>query len=635
MERESFSDPEVAAAVNATFIAIKVDREERPDIDGIYMTVCQAMTGSGGWPLTIFMTPEQKPFFAGTYFPKRSSFRRIGFLELTKKIHELWRTRRGELLAVAAHNLAVLKEAEEKGGDGRLSPAILDRGFTQLVEAYDERYGGFGFAPKFPTPHHLLFLLRYWHRTGEEKALSMVRHTLTAMRYGGIYDQLGSGFHRYATDDRWRVPHFEKMLYDQALLLLAYLEAYQVTGEVLFRQTAEAVYTYLTTVMRDPSGGFYSAEDADSEGVEGKFYLWSWAEVVRVLNPEEGRLVAAYYNLEADGNCRGLELPDGANILYITTELTAVARRLGINPEQAEALLASAQAKLLAYRQQRVPPLKDQKILTDWNGLLLAALAKGGQVLQAKEWVQTAEAAARFLLTVMRRPDGGLWHRYYQGETGIPGFLEDYAFLIWGLLELYGATLKTSYLAVALELNAFLRRHFFDSAHGGYFQTADNAEQVLVRQKELYDGAVPSGNSVMLLNLLRLARLTGDLSLQEEAERNSVFFGDRVGRVPVNYTLFLSALDLAFGPGREIVIAGQRGEEMTERMLALIQTTYQPRTIYLFRPAGEEDPILTKLAPFTKELTAPAGKTTAYVCRNHQCSLPTSDWDQYRRLVQG
>ena len=634
MERESFSDPEVAAAVNETFIAVKVDREERPDLDGIYMTVCQAMTGSGGWPLTIIMTHEKIPFFAGTYFPKKSSFGRIGLLELTEKIRKLWTTRREELLAVATHNLAVLKETEVKRTGVELQPDILDRGFSQLAEAYDGRHGGFGFAPKFPTPHHLLFLLRYWQRTGEKQALAMVEHTLTAMRNGGIYDHLGFGFHRYSTDERWFAPHFEKMLYDQAMLFLAYLEAYQVTGNNYFRQTAEEMYTYLTTVMRDDSGGFYSAEDADSEGVEGKYYLWSWPEVAQLLNPEEAQLVTAYFNLVKDGNFRGLELPDGANILYVTAELSTVAQRLGVNPAQAEELLASAKAKLLAYRQQRVPPFKDEKILTDWNGLLLAALAKGGQVLQAKEWVQTAEETARFLLSEMRTPDGGLWHRYYRGEAGIHGFLEDYAFLIWGLLELYAATFETRYLTEALALNTFLERNFLDQAQGGYFQTAVNAEKVLVRQKELYDGAVPSGNSVMLLNLLKLARITGDPSLQQEAERSSVFFGDRVEQIPVNYTQFLSALDFAFGPGREIVIVGQRGEEMTERMLALLQTSYNPRTIGLFRPAAEEKPVLTRLVPFTKELTALAGKTTAYVCQNYQCSAPTNDWDRFQQMAQ-
>ncbi|NLM37154.1 MAG: thioredoxin domain-containing protein [Firmicutes bacterium] len=634
MERESFADPEVAAVLNEAFIPVKVDREERPDLDGIYMTVCQAMTGSGGWPLTIIMTPDQKPFFAGTYFPKTSSFGRIGLLELAKKIQELWRTRREELLAVAAHNLDLLREAEGHDPGGPLAPEVLDRGFIQLAELYDERNGGFGFAPKFPTPHHLLFLLRYWQRTGKPEALAMVEQTLTAMRYGGIYDQLGFGFHRYSTDERWFLPHFEKMLFDQAMLLMAYLEAYQVTGRALFRQTAEEVYTYLMTVLRDESGGFYSAEDADSEGVEGKFYLWSWPEVHQELSPEEARLATAYFNLEPGGNVRGPEWPDGANLFYITDELPTVARRLGISPVQAEELLTFARAKLLARRAQRVPPFKDEKILTDWNGLLLVALAKGGQVLQNKAWIQTAEATARFLLTVMRAPGGGLWHRYYRGEAGIHGFLEDYAYLIWGLLELYGATFEADYLAEALALTTVLQRSFLDAARGGYFQTGAGAEHVLVRQKEFYDGAVPSGNSVMLLNLLKLARITGDPSLQEAAERSSGFFGGLVAWTPVNYTFLLSALDFAFGPGREIVIVGQRGEEMTERMLSLVQTTYQPRSIGLFCPATEADPVLASLAPFTKELTAPDGKTTAYVCRNYQCSLPTTAWDQFRQLVQ-
>lgn len=635
MERESFADPEVAAVINEAFIAVKVDREERPDLDGIYMTVCQAMTGSGGWPLTIIMTPEQKPFFAGTYFPKRSSFGRIGLLELAKKIQELWHTSRDQLLTIADHNLAALVAAEEKGGQVSLNPDVLDRGYSQLAEAYDERNGGFGFAPKFPTPHNLLFLLRYWQRTGEKKALAMVEHTLTAMRYGGIYDQLGSGFHRYSTDERWFAPHFEKMLYDQAMLLLAYLEAYQVTGRDLFRHTAVEVYDYLITVMRDPCGGFYSAEDADSEGVEGKFYLWSSTEVATVLTPEERRLITAYYNLEPGGNYRPPDQPNGVNILYRTAELPTVARELGIDQTSAAQFLASAKAKLYAYRQKRVPPFKDEKILTDWNGLLLAALAKGGQVLQAKQWVDTAEETAAFLLTVMRTPAGELWHRYYQGEAGIPGFLEDYAFLIWGLLELYAATFEAEYLKVALELNTVLRRNFLDTAQGGFFQTAANAEKVLVRQKELYDGAIPSGNSVMLLNLLKLARITGDPALQEEAERMGRFFSDRVAAAPVNYTLFLSALDFAFGPSREMVVAGQRGEEMTERMLAFVQTTYQPRTVILFRPSVEEKPDLTRLAPFTETLTAQGGKATAYICRNNQCSRPTTEWDRFRQLVQG
>ncbi len=635
MERESFSDPEVAAALNETFIPVKVDREERPDLDSIYMAVCQAMTGNGGWPLTVIMTPDQTPFFAGTYFPKKSGFGRIGLLELTKEIRELWRTHREELLTIAAQNMAVLGAEEKKGGGGKIDPSVLDRGFSQLAEAYDGQYGGFGFAPKFPTPHHLTFLLRYWKRSGEQKALAMVEETLTAMRRGGIYDQIGYGFHRYSTDERWFLPHFEKMLYDQAMLLLAYLEAYQATGRALYRQTAEEVFTYLLAEMHDPNGGFYSAEDADSEGIEGKFYLWNGREVEKVLSPDENALVTAYFNLTPGGNFKSPDHSGGVNLFYLRADLADIAQQLGFSPAKAEELLASARAKLYAYRKKRVPHFKDDKILTDWNGLLLAALAKGGRVLQAPDWIRTAEKTAKFLLTVMRSPDGGLWHRFRQGAVGIPAFLDDYAFLLWGLLESYETTFETSYLTAALELNNYLRQYFLDEDEGGYFQTSTTGEKVLIRQKELYDGAIPSGNSVMMLNLIRLARLTGDPSLQQEAERISAFFADRVMTAPVNYTQFLSALDLAFGPGQEVVIVGRRGEELTEKMLTLLATTFHPRRVVLFRPKDEIDPVITKLAPFTRELTAHEGKTTAYICRNYQCSLPTTDWTHFRQLIEG
>lgn len=635
MERESFSDPEVGAALNAAFIPVKVDREERPDVDSIYMTVCQAMTGSGGWPLTVILTPDQKPFFAGTYFPKKSSFGRIGLLELTQRIRELWSTRREQLLTVAAQNMAVLAAGAKRGGEGTIEPAVLDRGFSQLAAAYDAQHGGFGFAPKFPAPHNLIFLLRYWKRTGEQKALAMVEETLVAMRRGGIYDQIGYGFHRYSTDERWFAPHFEKMLYDQAMLLLAYLEAYQVTNRGFYRQTVEEVFTYLLREMHDPSGGFYSAEDADSEGVEGKFYLWTGSEVEKVLSPDEKALVTAYFNLTPDGNFRSHDHPEGVNLFYLKTDLAEVAQQLRLSPGEAEALLASARMKLYTYRRRRVAPFKDDKILTDWNGLLLAALAKGGRVLQAPEWIRTAEKTAEFLLTAMRSPDGGLWHRYRQGEAGIPGFLDDYAFLIWGLLELFETTFKTNYLAEALALNTYLRQYFLDEEEGGYFQTSLTGEKVPIRQKDLYDGAIPSGNSVMMLNLLRLARLTGDPSWQQEAERISAFFAGRVMTAPENYAHFLSALDFAFGPSQEVVIVGRRGEELTEKMLTHLATTFHPRRVVLFRPSDELHPAITELSPFTQELTALEGKTTAYICRDYQCSQPTTDWTHFRELIEG
>jgi uncharacterized protein YyaL (SSP411 family) len=385
--------------------------------------------------------------------------------------------------------------------------------------------------------------------------------------------------------------------------------------------------------MQDPSGGFYSAEDADSEGVEGKFYLWTSQEVAALLTPEETTLITAYFGLSVDGNFRSPEHEAGANILYRAVDLATVAKQLGLALDHTQKLLASARAKLYSEREQRVHPFKDEKILTDWNGLVLAALATGGRVLQEPHWVEAATATAEFLLTVMGRPDGGLWHRYRHGEVGITAFLDDYAFLIWGLLELYETTFSTKCLTAALELVSYLRQYFFDPEQGGYFQTSSLGEQVLWRRKEFYDGAVPSGNSVMVHNLLRLARITGEPALQQEAERTSGAFGDRFCRSPGHYTQLLSALDFAFGPTREIVIAGRRGEEQTERMLGKVAASFGPRQVVLFRPVDVENPPITSLAPFTKELTAIEGQATAYVCQNYQCNLPTTDWAHFQQLL--
>lgn len=633
MEKESFADPEVASLLNKVFVPIKVDREERPDIDGVYMSACQAMTGSGGWPLTVMLTPDRKPFFAGTYFPKRSAVGRIGLMELAEKVKTLWNTRREAILKIAEDNTSILEVETAGFSEKELGPDALDQAFQQLTMAFDEQYGGFGIAPKFPTPHNLCFLMRYWKRAGRQEALRMVEKTLTSIRYGGIYDQLGYGFHRYATDRGWLFPHFEKMLYDQALLVMAYLEAYQVTGAPLYRQTLDEVFTYLVTVMRDENGGFYTAEDADSEGVEGRFYLWKSQEIQDVLSAEEEKLVTLYFNLKQNGNYQ--EENSGENILYLTVDLSEVAKKMDIPPQKAEELLRSARERLYSIRERRVRPHKDDKILIDWNGLLLAALAKGARILKEIRWRETAEKTADFLLSQMRRAEGGLWHRYRKGEAGVPGFLEDYVFFIYGLLELYETTFETKYLTAALDLNAFLRRYFLDEEKGGFFQLSTQSEEVLVRKKEVYDGALPSGNSVMALNLLRLSRFTGDNSFLEEAQRILRAFSALVLTSPANHTQFLSALDFALGPSQEIVIVGQRGEETTERMLAMAQERFIPNKVILFRAADEETPEIIRVAPFTSDLTAIDGKATAYVCQNYQCAAPTCDPERLLQLLAG
>lgn len=644
MERESFADEEVAALLNEVFVPIKVDREERPDLDGIYMTVCQMMTGTGGWPLTVIMTPEGKPFFAGTYFPKETRFGRIGLVELAKKIKDIWENRREEVFASAQEITEHLQRLNRGPVDGDdLDGRVLTAGYEQLTKAFDERYGGFGTAPKFPTPHNLLFLLRYSQRAQETNALRMVEKTLRAMREGGIYDQLGYGFHRYSTDERWFAPHFEKMLYDQALLAMVYTEAYQISTErkakEFYRNTAVEIFTYLLREMRSAEGGFYSAEDADSEGVEGKFYLWSEEEIKQVLSPKEAALICAYFQVSAEGNYRPDWSTDpgqaraGRNILYIGKSLDQLGAELGLNSEESASILREARSKLYRARTERVPPYKDDKILTDWNGLVLAALAKGAQAFADASYLQAAEEGADFFLRRMRDQDGRLFHRYRNGEAAIQGFLDDYAFFTWGLLELYEASCAPKYLQEAICFTDILVKHFYDPDRGGFFQTSDLNDEVLVRRKEIYDGAVPSGNSVAMLNLLRLGRMTGNPEYEAKAMATGRAFAREIRRSPVSHTQALIALDFGLGSSFEVVIAGPPEAEETRRLLDLVRREFIPRKVLLFHPTTPEQAMIEEIAPFTKELVSINGQATAYVCQNFQCRLPVTDPGKMMELL--
>lgn len=643
MERESFEDEEVAELLNDVFVSIKVDREERPDLDGIYMTVCQMMTGSGGWPLTVIMTPEGKPFFAGTYFPKETRFGRIGLVELVKRIEEIWENRREEVLASAQEITEQLQRLNQEPSEGDLDRAVLTEGYEQLAEAFDERYGGFGTAPKFPTPHNLLFLLRYSRRAQETNALEMVGKTLRAMREGGIYDQIGYGFHRYSTDQRWFAPHFEKMLYDQALLAMAYTEAYQVSKDRnekdFYRNTVAEIFTYLLREMRSAEGGFYSAEDADSEGVEGKFYLWSEEEIKQVLSPKEAALVCAYFQVSAEGNYRPDFIEDpsnvhtGRNILYVGESLDQIGAELGLSREESASILREARGKMYRARAERVPPYKDDKILTDWSGLVLAALAKGAQVFANASYLKAAEEGAEFFLRRMRDQDGRLLHRYRNGEAAIQGFLDDYAFLTWGLLELYEASFAPKYLKEAIFFTDILLKHFYDPDRGGFFQTSDLNDEVLVRRKEIYDGAVPSGNSVAMLNLLRLGRMTGNPEYEAKAMATGRAFAREIRRSPVSHTQALNALDFGLGPSFEVVIAGPPEAEETGRMLDLVRREFIPHKVLLFHPTTPEKTVLEEIAPYTKELLSINGQATAYVCQNFQCRLPVTDPGEMMELL--
>jgi len=627
MEKESFEDTEVARLMNEVFVSIKVDREERTDLDHVYMTVCQMLTGSGGWPLTIIMTPDKKPFFAATYIPRESRFGKTGMLELIPRIREVWEARHEDVLHSSESIATALKEVEKDMPGEAVDGGLLETTYLELANRFDTIHGGFSSAPKFPTPHNLLFLLRYWRRSGQSEALDMVKKTLQQIRWGGIYDHIGFGFHRYSTDREWLVPHFEKMLYDQALLSLAYLETYQATGDNFYGDVAREIFHYVLRDLRTPEGGFCSAEDADSEGMEGRFYVWEERQIKEALGQEEADLARKLFCTKKGGNFReeatGNRL--GLNILHTGKALSQIAGELGVPPRVAEEKIAAIRSRLFAVREKRIRPHKDDKILTDWNGLMIAALAKGAKILGDSAYEDAAKGATRFILDRLRIPGQRLLHRYRDREAGIVGHLDDYAFLVWGLLELYEATFDASYLRTALGVNEGMLGHFWDRSRGGLFFTPDDGESLLVRKKEIYDGAVPSGNSVAMHNLLRLARLTGRVDLEEKAAAMGRVFSGQIRQVPSGYTQFLCAADFALGPTQEVVLVGVPGSADLSRMVKALRASYHPNHVSLFRPSDEEAPEIDSLAPFVKSHVPLEGKATAYVCLGHACSAPTTE----------
>jgi uncharacterized protein len=627
MAHESFEDPFVASLMNDAFVSIKVDREERPEIDMFYMTVCQNLTGSGGWPLSIIMTPDIQPFFAGTYIPKETRFGRIGMIELIPRIKEIWVTRRAEVLNSANQITVTLQQTSQPIPGGQdLGETVLHLAFNELSQHFDIKYGGFGRAPKFPTPHNLLCLLRYWKRTGNSNTLEMVEKTLQKMRSGGIYDQIGFGFHRYSTDQFWLVPHFEKMLYDQALLAIAYLETYQATGKQEYSGTAREIFTYVLRDMTAPEGGFYSAEDADSEGQEGKFYLWSLEEIKQALGPGELDLCLKIFNVKENGNFTHEASAENnrSNILHMTRSLEEIADESGLSlPELHEHLIAIT-GKLFSHRDKRIHPFRDDKILTDWNGLMVAALARGARILNERTYVDAAQHAIDFIMKNMLGKDGRLVHRYRDGEAAIPAHLDDYVFLIHGLVEMYETTFDTSYLKKGLSLNAFLLEHFWDNHNGGFYFTADDSEQLPLRQKEIYDGAIPSGNSVAMLNLLHLGRITANPELEKRAAQIGRAFPD-ILKSPSSHTQLLVAVDFAAGPSYEVVIAGDSKAGDTREMLSAINREYIPNKVLILFPVEMDSPEITFIAPYIRQNKSINNKATAYICSNYNCSLPTTD----------
>jgi len=637
MEHESFEDEDVARLMNESFVNVKVDREERPDIDGIYMAVAQMATGHGGWPLTIVMTPDRLPFFSGTYFPRESRFGRPGMLDLVPRIRELWQTRRDDLLTAAHETRDRLQSLAEADRSGRaLDADTLSRGFQELELEYDQERGGFGRAPRFPTPHRLLFLLRFWRRTGVDQALEMVVKTLDALRAGGIFDQVGYGFHRYSTDDQWLLPHFEKMLYDQALLVMAYVEAFQATGDASHARVAKQVLEYVLRDMTAPDGGFYSAEDADSEGEEGKFYLWTDEELRQVLGESDADFAALVWEIRPGGNFvdEATGERSGTSIPHLAEPLQARAAELGLELSELEHRLDSVRERLLEHRSRRIRPLLDDKILTDWNGLMIAALAKAGGALDAPEYVESATRAAAFLWTTMQT-DGRLLHRYRDGDADIEANLDDYAFVAWAEIELHQVTQDPEHLRRAIVLTDSMLERFHDDASGGLFFSPAGRPDLIVRQREAYDGAVPSGNSVALSNLLRLARLTAEAKYERAAGEISRAFSRTVGSHPSAFSMFLCGLEMVVDGGQELVIAGDPESEAVTEMLDVAGRGYEPHLVTILRPAGEDARGVTEIAPFLVEFRGePGAEATAYLCRGLMCERPVTSVAELKSLLE-
>jgi uncharacterized protein YyaL (SSP411 family) len=617
MEHESFEDPEIAKVLNEHFVSIKVDREERPDLDQIYMTAVQLMTGQGGWPMSMFLTPDLKPFYGGTYFPPSDRYGRPGFKTLLLALVDAWNNRQEEVLDVAGQRTEQLRAvAQLAPGAGELNAGLLRAAGHALGHAFEPRYGGFGAQPKFPHPMDLRLLLRLWRRFGDDDALHMARYTLDHMAMGGIYDHLGGGFHRYSTDAQWLVPHFEKMLYDNALLTVAYLEAYQATGDPFYREIVEQTLGYVEREMTSPEGAFYSTQDADSEGVEGKFFVWSRAEIESLLGHDLAKLFCSVYDVEADGNW------EGHNILHRVKTYGQYAKLADLAESELRQQLDTARGKLFEARARRVWPGRDDKVLTSWNALMIDALAQAACVLDNPAYAAAAGKAADFLLTRMRTPQGRLLRTTSAGASPkLNAYLEDYSFLANALVSLYEATFEPRWIESALGLVEVMRVEFWDPAEGGFFYTGQSHEELIARTKDPQDNAIPSGNSMAATALLRLAKLTGRNDLLSTAEATLKLFGGLISQHAMAAGQMLIALDFYLGPVQEIAIVGDAGNDETKQVLRAARSGFQPRRVVAWKPAMGDVSNAEKVVPLLAGKTA-RGDVTTYVCENFACAAP-------------
>ncbi|WP_330949334.1 thioredoxin domain-containing protein [Virgibacillus sp. MG-45] len=616
MAHESFEDEEVAALLNKYYISIKVDREERPDVDSIYMKVCQMMTGHGGWPLTIVMTPDKIPFYAGTYFPRERKHGLPGIMEVLTQLHHSYVENPKRITKITEQvQQALAQTVQEKSGK-RLSIETADLAFQQLKKQFDLTHGGFGSAPKFPQPQNLLFLLRYAHFTENKTALQMVERTLEKMAAGGIYDQVGFGFSRYATDEKWLIPHFEKMLYDNALLLMVYTEAYQITKKTDYQKIAEQIVAFVMREMTDQKGAFYSAIDADSEGVEGKYYVWKDEEIFDILGEELGQLYADAFNITPFGNFEGANIPNQIGI-----SMEKVAQQHGLTVDALNEKLTFARRQLLQAREKRVYPHVDDKILTAWNGLMIAALANAGKVFNESSYTKAVENALHFVEQNLFL-DERLFTRYRDGETKHKAYLDDYAFLAWGYIELYNATYTPCYLAKGKDLLYSMIDLFWDKDNGGFFFTGKDGESLIAKDKEVYDGALPSGNSVAAVILVRMAHLTGISTFLECVdEMYDTFYAD-LHLNPSASAFFMQTILLTESASKEIILLGKKTDPNRIKFFRDFHQTFLPEASIL---AAESITELENIAPFTVNYPELNDQTTIYICENFACQAPTTD----------
>ncbi|WP_188454620.1 thioredoxin domain-containing protein [Virgibacillus oceani] len=623
---ESFEDKSVAKLLNDRFVSIKVDREERPDIDSVYMKVCQMMNGQGGWPLSVFLTPDKIPFYAGTYFPKQSKYGMPGFVEVITQLYKKFKEDPEHIKKVTESVTNALQRTAQQKSKDRLTINATAKAFEQLEQQFDFEYGGFGPAPKFPAPQNLLFLLRYYKTTGTQSALEMAEKTLKQMAVGGLNDHIGFGFARYSTDEAWLVPHFEKMLYDNALLLMTYTECYQITNDPFYKRISEQIITFVRREMTGKEGAFYSGIDADSEGVEGKYYVWEKDEVLTILGNELGKIVCDVYDITSTGNFEGKNIP---NLIRADFEWIASQNHLSI--DALHTMLDDAREKLHKARAKRVFPHVDDKILTSWNALMIAALAKAGKAFGGEAYTNMAANALTFIENTLVMDDR-LMVRYRDGEVKHKGYMDDYAFLLWAYLEMYDSTHELVFLEKGKTIADDMLNLFWDDDQGGFFFYGSDSENLIAREKEIYDGAIPSGNSVASVMLVRLAHLTGDTAYLDKVEEMYYTFKDDLDSYANASTFFMQSLLLTGTPVKEMVVIGNGDDPSRQRLLAEMNQSFLPNVEIL---VGDSTEALVNIAPFTNEYRKLGDKTTVYVCENFACRQPTTDIDQALETILG